>query len=824
MTERDPILVYLDADAVGGAELSTMALVDQLVEDGAAVVILHHGLPAGVTGARTSVETPRPRVGVPGLLDAVRLAVLIRRMHPAAFHASLTWQGSCRQGLLAARLARVPRRTAELHLAVPDVGARVPGLVGALGRPDLVIAVSAAIAPLARTWFRLDRDEVRVIGNTVAVDAVRSAEPASRERLDVSEDSFLVVVAARLAPEKGLDVLLQALADVEDVTVAIAGSGPEAERLARTAGALGVADRVRWLGQRDDVPALLAAADAFVLPSRREGQPLALMEAMALGLPIVATRIPGVDEVVVDEVTALLALPDDVPSLAAALIRLRDDPSLRASLGRAAEASVRVRSTPTHASRVATVVVGRDQAPVDPDAGPDPIGPLRDLDWRFLLPDPSPDRVAIMPGAGRERSARRIGTLVTRDADVVVTSRIDDRSVAAAKAALAGHGIAHLSDERILRPPLGRSIRLLRNAGFASTQAYWLWPPHSRGGPNVVVPYGDAAALRALRDRRARRHGVAGLGELAGWLGLRILLRTGMVVPIAIVAAPGKAQLPKRTLLVSGRSDVNKVVMLEASGRERRVRKAARGPLGEAGLRREATVLAALPEDAPTPRLIAVQDDHEGIVVTQTAVAGVPLAHVLTRSSFRADANAVADALTRLHGSPGEAPWRSIRSRALAQGALLGPTADLDSFLPTELVLPRIIEHGDCAPWNVLVSRSRQVVLVDWESGDMDGMPYVDLAYFLTTAALMLDGPRGTLEESYTRIWQGEGDVAETVLAIDATWRRRLGLSEEVARALRLVAWIRHADGERRRHAAIGDASRGTFERIVAVEIARLAR
>lgn len=359
MSAPDRVVVYLDAAAVGGAELSTLSLVDRLVHEGADVVIVHHGLPGDVLGARTAVEMPRPRVGVAGLLDSVRLAIRLRRLHPRAFHASLTWQGSCRQGLLAARLARLPRRTAELHLAVPGVGATTTGIVGVLGRPDAVVAVSDALAPVARDWFRLGPDAVHVIGNTVDVGAIQAVMPVPRSALGVADDAFLVVAVARLSDQKGIDVLLRALPAADRVVLAVAGDGPEAEALGGLARALGLGDRVRWLGRRGDVPALLAVADAFVLPSRHEGQPLALLEAMAAALPVVATDIPGVDEIVEAGVTALLVPPDDPPALAGALIRLRDDPPLRTSLGDAAATAARARSARPHAARVAAVVLGR---------------------------------------------------------------------------------------------------------------------------------------------------------------------------------------------------------------------------------------------------------------------------------------------------------------------------------------------------------------------------------------------------------------------------------------------------------------------------------
>jgi glycosyltransferase involved in cell wall biosynthesis len=100
--------------------------------------------------------------------------------------------------------------------------------------------------------------------------------------------------------------------------------------------ALGVHERVRFLGHRDDVPALLAASDAFVLPSLFEGTPLALLEAMATGMPVVSSAIPGTDEVVSNGETGLLVRAGDPDALADALRRIVGEPELRARLGAAA--------------------------------------------------------------------------------------------------------------------------------------------------------------------------------------------------------------------------------------------------------------------------------------------------------------------------------------------------------------------------------------------------------------------------------------------------------------------------------------------------------
>lgn len=153
---------------------------------------------------------------------------------------------------------------------------------------------------------------------------------------------FRVGTVGRLDPVKGLDHLIAAAALVApqapDVCFVIAGDGPERAALEERARQLAVAERVTFLGQRDDVPAVLASLDLFVQSSLSEGLSNALLEAMALGCPIVATEIGPNAEAVRHLESALLVPPADAPALAEAILRLRRDRSLAADLGRAARA------------------------------------------------------------------------------------------------------------------------------------------------------------------------------------------------------------------------------------------------------------------------------------------------------------------------------------------------------------------------------------------------------------------------------------------------------------------------------------------------------
>jgi glycosyltransferase involved in cell wall biosynthesis len=159
-----------------------------------------------------------------------------------------------------------------------------------------------------------------------------------------ADDRRRVLSVARLVPQKGLDVLLKALPVVReamgDVTLTLLGEGPERARLGLLAEELGVADGVRFGGVVTDVAPYFSVADVFVLPSRFEGLPLALLEAMAAGLPVVATAVDGNVDVVRNGMDGLVVPPDDPVALASALIEVLSKPDLALRLGAAARRRV----------------------------------------------------------------------------------------------------------------------------------------------------------------------------------------------------------------------------------------------------------------------------------------------------------------------------------------------------------------------------------------------------------------------------------------------------------------------------------------------------
>ncbi len=163
------------------------------------------------------------------------------------------------------------------------------------------------------------------------VDAA-PAPPADRALFDTPAGATVLFAAGRLHRNKAYDVLLAALAGLPDTILWLAGEGPEREPLAQQASALGIASRVRFLGWRDDVAALYAAADIFVCPSRHEPLGNVVLEAWALGVPVVAAAAAGPAGLIEDGRTGLLVPVDDAAALAAALRRVIADGALRRAL------------------------------------------------------------------------------------------------------------------------------------------------------------------------------------------------------------------------------------------------------------------------------------------------------------------------------------------------------------------------------------------------------------------------------------------------------------------------------------------------------------
>jgi glycosyltransferase involved in cell wall biosynthesis len=283
--------------------------------------------------------------------DLGKLAGLVRRLRRERVHVLHTHLfGSNTWGRLLGRLAGVPIIIAHEHWsskAQKEIW--VDRLLYRLS--DRILVPSQASKRIVMALEGIPARYIDVIYNGVDIsrfcpDADRGAV---RQELNLPEDAVVVGTVGRLSADKGgQDHLIRAVAGVRrahpGVRLLIVGDGPLRPGLEALA-ATELGEAARFTGQRADVARLLGALDVFVLPSLREALPIAVLEAMAMRLPAVATRVGGVPEVVEDGMTGFVVPPGDEVALRAALARLVDDPGLRDRLGAAGQARVHAHFT-----------------------------------------------------------------------------------------------------------------------------------------------------------------------------------------------------------------------------------------------------------------------------------------------------------------------------------------------------------------------------------------------------------------------------------------------------------------------------------------------
>jgi glycosyltransferase involved in cell wall biosynthesis len=212
---------------------------------------------------------------------------------------------------------------------------------------DLSFVVSAGVGDYIREQIGTGAAKIRVLYN--AVDPARFAGRKSpqevRDELGIPSGQPVVGLVARLDHRaKGHLELIQAMALLQDrhaFHALMVGGGRRQEEMRDLAGSLGLGDRVHFLGNRRDVPDLLGAMDIFVLPSHSEGVSLAVLEAMAGGLPVIVSAVGGLPEIIHHKETGLLVPPKDAEALAGSLARLLENPDLAKRLGEKARERIK---------------------------------------------------------------------------------------------------------------------------------------------------------------------------------------------------------------------------------------------------------------------------------------------------------------------------------------------------------------------------------------------------------------------------------------------------------------------------------------------------
>jgi len=783
-----PTFFYTDSRVLGGAENAMFMLLESLDRAAWEPTLLLDDAPgvepllerAAALGVPVRLVAPLP-LGLRGARRVPALARLLKRHHPDVFHAHMSSPVACKWALAAAVLARVPAVLGTVQVGEyepPDRSAYWQ--LRALARGvDRYLAVSGAIA--AELVERLGWPAAKVEVSYNAVDVARTAvapPPGLREQLGGGATRPLVLTPARLDAQKGHDVLLEAATAVPDARFVFAGEGPERGRLEALAADKGLADRVLFLGRRDDVPQLLAAADVFALPSLYEGSSLAVLEAMAAGTPVVSSAIGGTDELIEAGESGLLVAPGDSGALATALRRLLDEPELGQRL--AARARERVEEDLTRermAARVTGVyeeLLGTSQDTLEgvPESRRNPE--LRRRDWRFLAPGAELFAHWRLPRPGGARRARR-------------------RAEA---------------------------------AGLLDVEVYWAGPlPHRP--PQFWLPIDSPQAVHHLLATR-------GSGSLAG-KALRGLWRAaraaGLLAPLYVVGrrpttaddVPLPASAPL-LLLTTGHRSINKAVGLAfepGSDRAALAAKFARVPEAESGLERETLVLRRLSEERPglegVPRLHGEGRRAGRLAVVQEAIEGRSLLDLLRPDNFEELAMRVTGVLIEL-GSSGAAPAEDRRSRLVAEplewfeqhfGPVLEDRTHLSPHTGDKCVRARLdglgdlapaVEHRDCSPWNVLITPQGDPVLLDWESAEPDGLPGLDLVYFLANCAFILDGAieSGRTRESYGRLLDPSTTHGRVAGRAIEEYTAALGISAGDFRRLRLLCWIVHSRSDYR--------------------------
>lgn len=285
------------------------------------------------------VELRRRKGNDPWLVG--RLAHVMRRVQPDIVHTH-AWGTLC-EGLLAARLARVPIVVHGEHGTLNTKPRNVMVQRWAWRQVDQVLSVSSKLAERMAAEIGFPLERIRTIRNGVDLARFRRVDRrVARGRLDLDASELVIGTIGRLVPVKNQALLLAAMAELRTGgvggTTLIAGDGPLRDDLEARAASAGLASGVRFLGERHDVEQVLAALDVFVLTSASEGLSNTIQEAMAAGLPVVATRVGGAEELVQDGHTGLLVPPDDTEALAAALRRLAHRPGERLAMGLAGRA------------------------------------------------------------------------------------------------------------------------------------------------------------------------------------------------------------------------------------------------------------------------------------------------------------------------------------------------------------------------------------------------------------------------------------------------------------------------------------------------------
>ncbi len=492
---------------------------------------------------------------------------------------------------------------------------------------------------------------------------------------------------------------------------------------------------------------------------------------------------------------------------------------------------------------------------------------LRRADWRFLLPDPRPEKTACFAGGLLARAVELISTRTVHgrptpsgDCDLAVAVDPDRTTLLAAWESLHPDGCCYTEWYSPARGGSKAIQRRLEAAGFEAVTCYWFWPP--RPSARYWVPLQTQGALAYFLSHPPPATGLLRLGGVGSRAAWRLSQRLGLTLPVGAIArkharlasgpsrphprctadgctpsTPGpRADLLEtiRThwsawglgaapddlsslLLTGGPRTTSKVVELvfaEPDHRPRLVIKRSRVPESVPGLAREAATLQALHASrsagvSGAPRVLFCLDQAGLLAVGETAMTGRPVFTQLRRSNYRDVALRSTAWLADLAGSPAPSARASWGNRLIETvvanfeasfGAVVdaGLTREAGQLLATVGDLPLVCEQRDFSPWNVLLSSAGELAVLDWESAELQGLPVLDLFYFLTYLAFFVEGAMasGRFRESYRRMLSPSSFTGRVLNECVGRYLERTGVTPDVVRPLRVLTWMLHSRSE----------------------------
>jgi hypothetical protein len=479
---------------------------------------------------------------------------------------------------------------------------------------------------------------------------------------------------------------------------------------------------------------------------------------------------------------------------------------------------------------------------------------LRRVDWRFLLPVPRVQRaVCFADGDLREGLALvaervvPVETAGASDCDLAVVVDPDGPTLEAAAAALRPGGVCYVEWRRFGSGSRRRLAARLHAAGLECPRSYLAWRSPSRAMAWVPLESANATRYfqRQLHARSPGRQFPARLARTCFTLGGR----AGIVRPLCTLArkpgaaenldgAPmffetirhdwsrwglaGKPDDLSLMLLTGGPRSGSKVAGLVFAGSDPHpplIVKLARAAVAAPGLLREAKTLRAVEALchtglAQTPRVVFSIEDDALVGVGETALRGVPLLTVLNRRNYRPFALQATDWLINLancsHRDDPPSAGRLVQEMLAEFELNFGSVIEAHLLVRTRHILsrlgglPSVYEHRDFSPWNLFVTPDSQLAVFDWESSEVEGLPALDILYFLTHLGSALhreNTTRGVLRASRLEVDPSTvtGAVYRECLA---RYAEGVGLDKGNFPALRLLAWIVHSRAEYRRLAA----------------------